>query len=232
MELSDTPRSVRGRVYPGILARRHRARCGLPGALPVGRSSLRRSGSRALAAALLVLGFLAGEAGGNDGIYQYVDDSGTAHFSNVPNDRRYVPIARKQRKAPRVKSYDLMIVEAARAHGVPPALVKAVVASESSFNPKAVSAKGAQGLMQLMPATARSLGVEQPLHVEQNLDGGVRYLRSLIDRYGDWSRAIAAYNAGPRAVDRYGGIPPYAETREYVDRVLTYYRRYHGDFPR
>ena len=113
-----------------------------------------------------------------------------------------------------------------------PDLVKAVVATESSFNPTAVSAKGAQGLMQLMPATARSLGVEQPLHVEQNLDGGVRYLRSLIDRYGDWSRALAAYNAGPTAVDRYGGVPPYAETRQYVDRVLTYYRRYHGDFPR
>jgi soluble lytic murein transglycosylase len=193
---------------------------------------VRRSDSRAFSAALLlVLGLLAGEARG-DGIYHYVDDSGNSHFSNVPNDRRYVPIAEKQRKAPRVKSYDLMIVEAARAHGVPPALVKAVIASESSFNPRAVSAKGAQGLMQLMPATARSLGVEKPLHVEQNLDGGVRYLRSLMDRYGDWSRALAAYNAGPRAVDRYGGIPPYAETREYVDRVLTYYRRYHGDFTR
>lgn len=192
---------------------------------------MRRSGPRECAAALLVLGLLAGEAKAG-GIYHYVDGAGNSHFSNVPNDRRYIPVAEKKRRAPRVKSYDLMIVEAARAHGVPPALVKAVIASESSFNPRAVSAKGAQGLMQLMPATARSLGVEQPLHVEQNLDGGVRYLRSLIDRYGDWSRAIAAYNAGPRAVDRYGGIPPYAETREYVDRVLTYYRRYHGDFPR
>jgi soluble lytic murein transglycosylase-like protein len=165
-------------------------------------------------------------------IYHFVDETGNPHFSNVPNDRRYVPVAEKKRRAPRVKSYDGMIVEASRNHGVPPALVKAVIASESSFNPKAVSAKGAQGLMQLMPATAASLGVDDALHVEQNLDGGVRYLRSLIDRYGDWSRAIAAYNAGPRAVDRYGGIPPYAETREYVDRVLTYYRRYHGDFSR
>ena len=192
---------------------------------------MRRSVSRGCAAGLLVLGLLAGEAKG-EGIYHYVGSRGNSHFSNVPSDRRYVPIGEKKRNAPRVKSYDLMIVEAARAHGVPPALVKAVVASESSFNPKAVSAKGAQGLMQLMPATARSLGVQQPLHVEQNLDGGVRYLRSLIDRYGDWSRALAAYNAGPRAVDRFGGIPPYRETREYVDRVLTYYRRYHGDFPR
>ena len=185
----------------------------------------------ACAAALFALGLFASEARAG-GLYHYVDEQGVLHFSNVPNDRRYVRIEEKKRSAPRVRSYDLLIVEAANAHGVPPALVKAVVASESSFNPKAVSAKGAQGLMQLMPATARSLGVEQPLHVEQNLDGGVRYLRSLIDRYGDWSRAIAAYNAGPTAVDRYGGVPPYAETRQYVDRVLTYYRRYHGDFPR
>ncbi len=190
-----------------------------------------RSLLQACAAALLGLGLLAGGASAG-GIYHFVDDQGNPHFSNVPNDRRYVPILEKRRSAPSVKSYDLMIVEAADQHGVPPALVKAVVATESSFNPKAVSAKGAQGLMQLMPTTARSLGVEEPLRVEQNLDGGVRYLRSLIDRYGDWSRALAAYNAGPRAVDRYGGIPPYQETRQYVDRVLTYYRRYHGDFPR
>jgi soluble lytic murein transglycosylase-like protein len=178
-----------------------------------------------------LLALLAGGARA-DGLYHFVDADGTPHFSNIPNDRRYVRIAEKKRSAPKVKSYDLMISEAADTHGVPPALVKAVVATESSFNPRAVSAKGAQGLMQLMPATARSLGVEEPLRVEQNLDGGVRYLRSLIDRYGDWSRALAAYNAGPTAVDRYGGIPPYSETREYVDRVLTYYRRYHGDFPR
>ncbi len=190
-----------------------------------------RSLLQACAAAVLFLGLFSGGASAG-GIYHFVDEQGNSHFSNVPNDRRYVPILEKRRGAPSVKSYDLMIVEAADQHGVPPALVKAVVATESSFNPKAVSAKGAQGLMQLMPTTARSLGVEEPLHVEQNLDGGVRYLRSLIDRYGDWSRALAAYNAGPRAVDRYGGIPPYQETRQYVDRVLTYYRRYHGDFPR
>ena len=190
-----------------------------------------RSVRGAWAAALVALGLAASQAGAGT-LYHYVDAQGVLHFSNVPNDRRYVRLAEKKRSAPRIRSYDLLIFEAADAHGVPPALVKAVVATESSFNPRAVSAKGAQGLMQLMPATARSLGVEQPLHVEQNLDGGVRYLRSLIDRYGDWTRALAAYNAGPTAVDRYGGVPPYAETRQYVDRVLTYYRRYHGDFPR
>jgi soluble lytic murein transglycosylase-like protein len=84
--------------------------------------------------------------------------------------------------------------------------------------------------MQLMPATAHSLGVADPFQAEQNVDGGVRYLRHLMNRYGDWTRALAAYNAGPTAVDRYGGVPPYQETQRYVERVLTYYRRYHGDF--
>ena len=86
--------------------------------------------------------------------------------------------------------------------------------------------------MQLMPATAASLGVNNAFEPAQNVAGGSAYLRKMIDRYGDLSRALAAYNAGPTAVDRYGGIPPYRETKAYVDRVLTYYRRYHGDFPR
>jgi soluble lytic murein transglycosylase-like protein len=86
--------------------------------------------------------------------------------------------------------------------------------------------------MQLMPATAEFVGVEDPFHAEQNVRGGSRYLAHLFSRYGDWSRTLAAYNAGPEAVDRHGGIPPYAETREYVDRVLAYYRRYDAEFDR
>jgi soluble lytic murein transglycosylase-like protein len=86
--------------------------------------------------------------------------------------------------------------------------------------------------MQLMPATAQSLGVTDPLRPDENVDGGVRYLRSMIERYGDLPRALAAYNAGPDAVDHFGGVPPYRETRDYVKRVLTYYRAYHGDFGR
>jgi soluble lytic murein transglycosylase-like protein len=86
--------------------------------------------------------------------------------------------------------------------------------------------------MQLMPTTAEHLGVADPLEPGQNVRGGAAYLRSMIDRYGDLTRALAAYNAGPEAVDRYGGIPPYRETRDYVERVLTYYRHYHGDFAR
>ena len=107
-----------------------------------------------------------------------------------------------------------------------------MVAAESGFDRLAVSRAGAQGLMQLMPETAQHLGVEDPFAPEQNLRGGGRYLRSLIDRYGDLTRALAAYNAGPEAVDHYGGLPPYRETRAYVERVLTYYRSYHGDFAR
>ena len=114
--------------------------------------------------------------------------------------------------------------------GVPPALVKAVIHAESAFNPRAVSHKGAMGLMQLMPATARTFGVSQPFLAEQNVVGGTRYLRELRERFGNWTMALAAYNAGPEAVDKFGGIPPYRETQKYVRRVLTYYRQYHPQF--
>jgi hypothetical protein len=111
--------------------------------------------------------------------------------------------------------------EAARRHNLDPALVQAVVAVESGFRPDAVSPKGAQGLMQLMPATARYLGVKDSLDPVDNLDGGTRYLRGLLARYnGDVRRALAAYNAGEGAVARHGGVPPYPETLAYVRRVL------------
>src|SRR5439155_3382623 len=104
---------------------------------------------------------------------------------------------------------------AARRHGLDPALVMAVVGVESGFQTEAVSAKGAQGLMQLMPATARDLGVTNPFDPVANLDGGSRYLSALVARYdGDLTKALAAYNAGMGAVARHGGMPPYAETRD------------------
>ena len=115
---------------------------------------------------------------------------------------------------------------AAERHGLDPELVLAVVGVESAFRPEAVSPKGAQGLMQLMPRTAVSLGVEDAFDPEQNLDGGVRHLGSLLAQYdGDVERALAAYNAGEGAVARHGGIPPFRETREYVKRVLERYER-------
>ena len=178
-------------------------------------------------------------AGAGSGLYRYVDERGVVHFTNVPSDRRYSRITVLRSLATRsradhitpVRSYDDLIKLASRRHGVPAALVKAVIHAESAFNPRAVSPKGAMGLMQLMPATAQLLGVAKPFHVSQNVQGGTRYLRSLHDRYGSWTHTLAAYNAGPSAVDHYRGVPPYAETRQYVKRVLSYYRRYHGDFP-
>jgi soluble lytic murein transglycosylase-like protein len=114
----------------------------------------------------------------------------------------------------------------ARRHGLDPALVLAVASVESGFRPKAVSPKGAQGLMQLMPATATSLGVADAFDPETNLEGGSRYLAELIALYdGDLTKALAAYNAGPGAVKRHGGVPPYQETRAYVKKVLERYKK-------
>jgi soluble lytic murein transglycosylase-like protein len=116
--------------------------------------------------------------------------------------------------------YDAIITTHARAHGVSPALVRAIIEIESGFNPTAVSPKGALGLMQLMPATARELGVVHPFEPDENIRGGVMYLRRLLDHYHqDVSLALAAYNAGPAAVARYGAVPPYRETRAYVTQI-------------
>lgn len=108
--------------------------------------------------------------------------------------------------------------------GVEPALFEALVAAESGFDPKALSPKGAMGLAQLMPATARALGVADPFDPGQNLRAGARYLAQMLTKFRDPALALAAYNAGPGAVERHGGVPPFAETKAYVDRVLANYR--------
>lgn len=114
--------------------------------------------------------------------------------------------------------------DVSRRYGLDSALVRAVIGAESGWNAGAVSRAGAQGLMQLMPATARALGVSNPYDPAQNVDAGVRHLRGLLDNYdGDLKRALAAYNAGSAAVDRYGGVPPYPETQRFVERVLAAY---------
>lgn len=117
-----------------------------------------------------------------------------------------------------------LIEEASARYNVDPYLVQSVVKTESDFNPNAESPAGAQGLMQLMPSTAADLGVVNSFDPQQNIDGGVHFLRQLLDRYGgNVSMALAAYNAGPGAVDQYGGVPPYTETQTYVRRVLDNY---------
>ncbi|MBE3587858.1 MAG: lytic transglycosylase domain-containing protein [Thermoanaerobacteraceae bacterium] len=129
-----------------------------------------------------------------------------------------VPPAAAGKQSP--PSLEEMFNQVAARFGLEPALLKAVARVESGFNPYALSPAGAQGLMQLMPATAAAMGVRDPWDVRQNLEGGARYLRSLLDRYhGNVTLALAAYNAGPGAVERYGGVPPYRETRQYIQRV-------------
>lgn len=126
-----------------------------------------------------------------------------------------------KREAPRAVPFDALIRQEAARAGIEPALLRAVVRHESAFDPRAVSHKGAMGLAQLMPATARRFGAVDPFDPAQNLRAGARYLAYLLERYeGDTARALAGYHAGEGTVDRYGGMPPYPETLRYVGRVL------------
>ena len=168
-------------------------------------------------------------------IYSFVDSAGVTHFTNVPVDGRYqlVLATPPEERAVRPETwvgkstdFDRVIERAARSHALRPELVRAVILVESAFNPHAVSRRGAVGLMQLLPSTARRYGVADAFDPEQNVAAGVHYLRDLLTRYGnDLELALAAYNAGEEAVDRYGrSIPPFAETRHYVPTVLRVYR--------
>jgi hypothetical protein len=196
---------------------------------------------------LLSLPLLAGAE-----IYKYVDNEGGIHFTNVPTqtsakeislrglDIFSPPSKGKQHRYGASSTplplcrvddgivSDPQIKAICQRHGLQDYnLVKAVIRAESAFDSSAVSPKGAAGLMQLMPGTARDMGVLDRFDPIQNLDGGVRYLKLMLDRFdNDYELAVAAYNAGPEAVSKYGGVPPYLETRDYVQRVRDYYFRY------
>jgi soluble lytic murein transglycosylase-like protein len=189
---------------------------------------------------VLIAAFLlaASSAQANSKIYSYVDDQGMRHFTDVPDNNRYrlLVLSSQERTSAgdrydaqllaRATQYDSIIEHAAISSAVEANLLRAVIVVESGFNSRALSKRGAVGLMQLMPATASRFGVSNPYDPRENIHGGARYLKFLIDRFGHNVRlALAAYNAGEEAVDRNGGqIPPFTETMAYVPRVLKIYK--------
>jgi len=160
-------------------------------------------------------------------VYSFVDGAGVVHFSNVPTDQRYRPFSPGTAPVQSRASLLSTLNRIAREQGVDPALVRAVIKAESDFNPDAISQLGAQGLMQLMPLTSINLSVQNPFDPEENISGGVRYLKYLLNLFHqDFSLALAAYHAGENLVLKVGGIPPIESTQQYVQRVLKFYRRY------
>ena len=172
-------------------------------------------------------------------IYKQELPDGTLYFTNCPIDKSEMKLYLKEKRKAKSKSYsyinhipqfkltnkkyDQIIEECAKLHGVDPMLIKCVMEWESGYNPMALSSKGAIGLMQLMPGTASILGVN-PWDEEENIRGGTRYLADMLNRYNwDIEKALAAYNAGPGAVDKWGGIPPYQETQDYVRIIKANY---------
>lgn len=178
-------------------------------------------------------------------IYSFKDERGVVHFTNLtPTDKRFKMIRREANNpspmpvsmgspvympdAAAIQRYASMIELAANAHGVDAALVHAVISAESGYNPAALSKAGARGLMQLMPATAQRYGVQNIMDPQENIHGGVKYLKDLLQMFsGNLELAVAAYNAGENAVIRYGHkVPPYAETVNYVPKVLGFYNKF------
>ncbi|TFG92446.1 MAG: lytic transglycosylase [Syntrophobacterales bacterium] len=166
-------------------------------------------------------------------VYRYLDKDGTPCFTNLtPPTSKYQVIVRERRnfsKSPSTKRYDGHIQEASREHGVSFPLIKAIIKAESDFDPRAVSKKGAKGLMQIMPSNFKILGIQDPFNPRENIMGGVLYMRQLLDRFdGEIRLALAAYNAGEESVERSKGIPPIPETEDYVHRVMKFYELFQG----
>ena len=161
--------------------------------------------------------------------YRYKDENGKWHFTNVRSDIRYKFYMKEAIENPDafIKKYDSIIGQASEKFNLEPSLVKAVIKAESGFDHKAVSSKGARGLMQLMPDTANEMAVDDPYDPTQNIFGGTKYLSRLMERYDKkLEHVLAAYNAGPEKVDQYKGVPPYKETKTFIKRVLSYYEEF------
>ena len=181
-------------------------------------------------AALVFLAVVFFSTQGLADIYRYKDDKGVWHFTNVKNDKRYRLYIRtpKEKSAAYIRKYASIIDQASSRFGVAPPLIRAIIKTESDFNHRAVSHRGAKGLMQLMPKTADAMEVKDAYDPEENIFGGTRYFSQLLTRFKDVKMALAAYNAGPEAVERYGDVPPIPETRAFVDKVLRYYHHYNS----
>jgi soluble lytic murein transglycosylase-like protein len=189
-------------------------------------------------ASVIAMLLAASPALANSKIYSYIDEQGMRHYTDVPDNNRYrlLILSPRDRTASgdrydaqllaRATQYDSIIEHAATSAAIEPNLLRAVIVVESGFNSRALSKRGAVGLMQLMPATASRFGVSNPYDPRENVHAGARYLKFLMDRFGhDVRLALAAYNAGEEAVDRNGGqIPPFTETMAYVPRVLRIYK--------
>ena len=161
-------------------------------------------------------------------IYKYIDSNGVLHFTNAPTSSGY-RLYIKERSAPDLQvsptgKYEPIINAASKRHGISAHLLNAIIKVESDYNPKAVSRKGAKGLMQIMPETMKALNIANVFDPWENIMGGARYFKQLFNRYeGKLPLALAAYNAGPGVVDRFGSIPPFRETEAYVEKVIRYY---------
>lgn len=166
-------------------------------------------------------------------IYKYVDGNGVVCYTDTPLGKKAEKIYKEKsnisNKINRVKyenftNYNSIIHEKAEIYNIDPSLIRAIIETESNWNSFAISPKGAMGLMQLMPSTASNMNVHNPFNPEENIEGGTRYLKYLLERFkGDLTLALAAYNAGPNAVEKYGYIPPYTETQQYVSKVISLY---------
>jgi soluble lytic murein transglycosylase-like protein len=189
---------------------------------------------KSIALALFPVGFLLAPMSAFADVYVYKDSQGVLTFTNVPNHGGYRRVirdndARGLGPSAVNGSYEELIRTVSGRHNVDADLIRAVIKAESDFRSNARSQKGAMGLMQLMPETARLHNVADAYDPSENIDGGVRHLKMLLERYqGDLQLSLAAYNAGSAAVEKHGGIPPFAETKEYVRRVLRFYDFYRG----